>query len=53
MKRKQGFSKIELIIIVAIIAILVAAALPAFREYMEEAEAESENTIEEVNVQHQ
>jgi len=39
MKKNQGFSLIELMIVIAIIAILMAYAIPAYRDYTVRAKA--------------
>ena len=39
MKRKQGFTLVEIMIVVAIIALLTAIAIPAFLQYRRDAQA--------------
>ena len=45
MKRQQGFTLIELMIVVAIVAILAAIALPAYQDYIIRAQVSEGATL--------
>ena len=46
MNKFPGFTLVEYMIIVAVIAILVAMAIPAYQQYMEGSKTDSEAAVE-------